>query len=117
MFFHFLCFNVSDNKCHKQKWRALFFTCIKLVVCVLACVDAIAPIRWSKLYRGASTEEGVQTFFTLWYIARHDQTGILIWNFVFIHSFISFHLQEKYKYLFKKNVQNPIIISNNYIIT
>ena len=37
----------------------------------------------------------------------------------FIHSFISFHLQEKCKYWFKKkkNVQNAITISNNYTMT
>ena len=36
-FFHFLYFNVSDNKCYKQKWRVLFFTRIKLVASVLSC--------------------------------------------------------------------------------
>ena len=40
---------VSDNKCHKQKWRVLFFTCIKLVACVLACVSAIARIKWKRV--------------------------------------------------------------------
>ena len=30
-FLHFLDSNVPDNKCHKQKWCMLFFTCIKLV--------------------------------------------------------------------------------------
>ena len=48
-FFHFLCFNVPDNKCHKQKWCLLFFTRIKLVACVLACVRAIACIKWRRL--------------------------------------------------------------------
>ena len=34
----FLCSNVPDYKRHKQTWCMLFFTCIKLVVHVLACV-------------------------------------------------------------------------------
>ena len=48
-FFHFLRYNVSDNKCHKQKCCVLFFTCIKLVVCVLACAHAIGHIKWRRL--------------------------------------------------------------------
>ena len=36
-FFHFLLFNSPNNKCHKLKWRVLFFTRIKLVARVLAC--------------------------------------------------------------------------------
>ena len=48
-FFNFLHHNVSDNKCHKQKWCVLFFTCIKLVVRVLACAHAIAHIKWRRL--------------------------------------------------------------------
>ena len=40
---------VLDNKCHKQKWRVLFFTCIKLVARVLACVSAIARIKWRRV--------------------------------------------------------------------
>ena len=42
LFFRFLCFNVPDNRCHKRKWRVLFFTCIKLVMHVLVCAHAIA---------------------------------------------------------------------------
>ena len=43
MFLFFLSFssfqsNVPENKCHKQKWHMLFFTRIKLVAHVLACV-------------------------------------------------------------------------------
>ena len=30
-FFHFLHSNISDNKCHKQKWHVKYFTRIKLV--------------------------------------------------------------------------------------
>ena len=41
--------NVPDNKYHKHKWCMLFFTCIKLVVCVLACACAIACINWRRL--------------------------------------------------------------------
>ena len=49
LFFHFLHSNVSDNKCHKQKWHMLFFTHIKLVVCVLARVHAITCIKQRRL--------------------------------------------------------------------
>ena len=48
-FFHFLCSNVPDKKCHKQKRRVLFFTRIKLVAHVLACTRAIARIKWRRL--------------------------------------------------------------------
>ena len=48
-FFHFLHSYVPDNKCHKQKWRVLFFTRIKLVASVLACARAIASIKWIRL--------------------------------------------------------------------
>ena len=49
LFFHFLCSNVPNNQCHKQKWRMLFFTHINLVAHVLACADAIAHIKWTRL--------------------------------------------------------------------
>ena len=49
LFFHFLRPNVPDNKCHKPKWRVLFFTRIKLVASVLARVCAIARIKWRRL--------------------------------------------------------------------
>ena len=52
LFFPFLCSNVPDNKCHKPKWCVLFFTLIKLVACVLACVHAIAHIKWRRLRMG-----------------------------------------------------------------
>ena len=45
-FFHFLHCNVPDNKCYKQKRDMLFFTCIKLVACVLACAHVIVNIKW-----------------------------------------------------------------------
>ena len=48
-FFHFLHSYVPDNKCHKQKWHVIFFTCIKLVASVLACARAIASIKWIRL--------------------------------------------------------------------
>ena len=48
-FFHFLHSNVPDKKCHKQKWRVLFFTRIKLVASVLVCARAIARIKWIRL--------------------------------------------------------------------
>ena len=48
-FFHFLCSNVSDSKCHKQKWCVLFFTCIKLVAQVLACARVMTRIKWRRL--------------------------------------------------------------------
>ena len=41
--------NVPANKCHRQKWCVLFFTRIKLVACVLACVHAITRIKWRRL--------------------------------------------------------------------
>ena len=50
-FFHFLCFNVPDSKCHKQKWRVLFFTRIKLEACGLECTHVIALIKWRRLLR------------------------------------------------------------------
>ena len=42
---YFLHSNVPDNNCHKQKWRVLFFTRIKLV----ACARAIARTKWIRL--------------------------------------------------------------------
>ena len=48
-FFHFLHSNTQDNKYHKQKWRMLFFTRVKLVARVLACVCVIARIKWRRL--------------------------------------------------------------------
>ena len=48
-FFHFLHSNVPDIKCHKQKWRVLFFTRTKPVACVLACARAIARIKRKRL--------------------------------------------------------------------
>ena len=47
--FHFPRADVPDNTYHEQKWRALFFTRIKLVARVLACVRAIARIKWKGL--------------------------------------------------------------------
>ena len=44
-FFHFLNWNVPDNKCYKQKWSMLFFTQIKLMAHVLACACALAHIN------------------------------------------------------------------------
>ena len=35
--FHFRHSNVAENKCRKQNWCMLFFTCIKLVVCICDC--------------------------------------------------------------------------------
>ena len=49
-FFLFLHCNVPDNKCCKQKWGVLFFTCIKLVTHVLACACAITRIKWKRLF-------------------------------------------------------------------
>ena len=49
-FFHFLHSNVSDNKCHKQKWCMLFFTCIKLAIHVLVCARAFRDIKWRRLH-------------------------------------------------------------------
>ena len=43
-FFLFLCSNVFHNNCHKQKWRMLFFTCIKLVPRVLPWNTSIQGI-------------------------------------------------------------------------
>ena len=48
-FFHFPNSNVPDNKCHKQKRHMLFFRCIKVVTIVLACVYAIACLKWRRL--------------------------------------------------------------------
>ena len=39
IFFHFLHSNVPDIKCHKQMWCVLFFTSLKLVASVLACIN------------------------------------------------------------------------------
>ena len=46
LFFHLLRSNVIDNKCHKQKWRVLFFTRIKIVARVSACVRASNEEDW-----------------------------------------------------------------------
>ena len=48
-----LCFiffiPLSQTMCDKQKWYMLFFTCIKIVVHVLACAHPIAHIKWRRL--------------------------------------------------------------------
>ena len=49
LIFHFLHYNILDNKCCRQKWGMLFFTQIKLVVCLLASAGAIASIEWRRL--------------------------------------------------------------------
>ena len=49
LFFHLLLSNIPDNNCHKQKWRVLFLTRIKLVARVLACAFAISCIKWRRL--------------------------------------------------------------------
>ena len=46
-FFHFLCSNFPDNKCHKQKLCVLFSACIKLVGHVLA--------HWDHIYQMENT--------------------------------------------------------------
>ena len=51
LFFYFLHSNVSDNKCHKHRWRVLCYIRIKLVVSVLVCVHAIACIKWIRLQK------------------------------------------------------------------
>ena len=48
-FFHFFLSNVPDNQCHEQKWCMLLFKRIKPVVWVLACVHAIARIKWLRM--------------------------------------------------------------------
>ena len=48
-FFHFLHCNVPD-KCYKQKCGVLFFTLTKLVVFVLTCAQAMARIKWKRLF-------------------------------------------------------------------
>ena len=39
LFFQFFIHISPYNKCHKQKWCVLFFTCIRLMVCMLAYVQ------------------------------------------------------------------------------
>ena len=51
LFFYFVHSNVADSKCHKQKWRTLFFTRIRLVARVLACARAIGRNKWIRLCR------------------------------------------------------------------
>ena len=45
-----ICQTICPRQCHKQKWPMLFFTCFKLVACVLTCVHAISHIKWRKLH-------------------------------------------------------------------
>ena len=33
-----------------KKWHRLYFTCIKLMACVLGCASAIAQIKWRRLH-------------------------------------------------------------------
>ena len=54
-------FFILSFKCNKQKWCVLFLTCIKLVVCVLACVHAVTCIKWRRLRK--RQKERLQTFF------------------------------------------------------
>ena len=54
-FFHFLCSNIPERKCHKQKWPVLFFRHISLVVRVLVCARAIARIKWRRCLQQHST--------------------------------------------------------------
>ena len=65
-FFHFLHSNFPDIKCHRKKWRVLFFTRIKLVARVLACARAIARIKSRGLLSGTfiSRREIFYIFFT-----------------------------------------------------
>ena len=37
------------SQCHKQNWRGLFFTCMKILGRVLACARPIAHIKWRRL--------------------------------------------------------------------
>ena len=48
-FFSFSLSNAPDNQCHKQKWCMLLSKRIKPVVWVLACVHAIAHIKWLRM--------------------------------------------------------------------
>ena len=64
-FFRFLYSNTSGNKYHKQKWRVLFFTCIKLVARVLACARSIAHIKWTRLIWAFDRVQ-----MCLWYLER-----------------------------------------------
>ena len=48
-FFSFSLSNAPDNQCRKQKWCMLLFKQIKPVVWVLACVHAIARIKWLRM--------------------------------------------------------------------
>ena len=60
-----------DNKCHKQKWRVLFFTRIKLVASVLACAHVIAHTKWRRLHYVARTERycSAYGFYNWWEIS------------------------------------------------
>ena len=60
-FFHS---TVPDNKSDKQKWYMLFFTCINIVVDVLACARAIAHIKWRRLPLSRKGKEKLQIFLT-----------------------------------------------------
>ena len=46
----FSSFQGPNSKYHKQKWRVLFFTRIRLVSCVLACAHEIARIKSIRLH-------------------------------------------------------------------
>ena len=76
LFFHFLRSNVSEIKYHKHKWRMLFFTCIKLVACVLTHTH----IKWRRLK------------FSFSKIAGSKLSTLLKMNF-FIDIFQEFRLQ------------------------
>ena len=75
-FFHFPHSNVPNNKCHKQKWRVLFFTRIRLVACVLACARAIARIKWIRLYW--LTKFYCLAAFTSWDIGQYVYCNFLL---------------------------------------
>ena len=54
LFLHFLHSNVSDNKCHKQKWRV---PRMKLVARMWVCTLAIARIKLIRLIDFIKTNE------------------------------------------------------------
>ena len=54
----FIPMSKAVSKCCKQKWCMLFFTCIKLVVCVLVCAHAITHIKWRRLREVIKIQHG-----------------------------------------------------------
>ena len=132
--FHFFHSNVPDNKCHRQKWHVLFFTCIKLVACVLACACAITHIKWRRLYilslSEKSSKQFLQTFITqvipnnafklfqiilsIYYQRNHSKQFLKTIIREIIQTILTNYYQRNHSKQFLQTITKEIIANNSY---